>query len=152
MDIPGKNTRVDCHFLLQGIFLTQGLNPCLLCVLHWWADYLLLCHLGGPPGIIPYPQYDIKCRNDILEMIFWNSTHLGEPTGRCNSPQIINTCKNVLCARKVWAEMQMLFPPSEKSLRIKANSQVIVTWCQVLWLLGEKSRTSFLIKRPVEIP
>ena len=24
---PGKNTGVDCHSLLQGIFLTQGLNP-----------------------------------------------------------------------------------------------------------------------------
>ena len=23
-----KNTGVSCHFLLQGIFLTQGLNPC----------------------------------------------------------------------------------------------------------------------------
>ena len=29
-DFPGKNTRVGCHFLLQGIFLTQGSNPCLL--------------------------------------------------------------------------------------------------------------------------
>ena len=27
---PGKNTGVGCHFLLQGIFLTQGLNPGLL--------------------------------------------------------------------------------------------------------------------------
>ena len=26
---PGKNTGVDCHFLLWGIFLTQGSNPCL---------------------------------------------------------------------------------------------------------------------------
>ena len=25
-DSPGKNTGVDCHFLLQGIFSTQGLN------------------------------------------------------------------------------------------------------------------------------
>ena len=25
-DFPGKNTGVDCHFLFQGIFLTQGLN------------------------------------------------------------------------------------------------------------------------------
>ena len=29
-DFPGKNTGVGCHFLLQGIFLTQGLNPHLL--------------------------------------------------------------------------------------------------------------------------
>ena len=26
-DSPGKNTRVDCHALLQGIFPTQGLKP-----------------------------------------------------------------------------------------------------------------------------
>ena len=26
-DSPGKSTGVRCHFLLQGIFLTQGLNP-----------------------------------------------------------------------------------------------------------------------------
>ena len=31
-DFPGKNTGVGCHFLLQGILLTQGSSPCLL---HW---------------------------------------------------------------------------------------------------------------------
>ena len=34
-DFPGKNTGVDCHALLQGIFLTQGSNLCLLCLLRW---------------------------------------------------------------------------------------------------------------------
>ena len=29
-DFPGKNTEVCCHFLLKGIFLTQGPNPCFL--------------------------------------------------------------------------------------------------------------------------
>ena len=29
-DFPGKNTGMGCHFLLQGIFLTQGLNLGLL--------------------------------------------------------------------------------------------------------------------------
>ena len=29
-NFPGKNTVMGCHFLLQGIFLTQGLNPGLL--------------------------------------------------------------------------------------------------------------------------
>ena len=28
-DFLGKNTGVGCHFLLQGIFPTQGSNPCL---------------------------------------------------------------------------------------------------------------------------
>ena len=28
-DSPGKNTEVDCYALVQGIFWTQGSNPCL---------------------------------------------------------------------------------------------------------------------------
>ena len=38
---PGKNTGVGCHFLFQGIFSTQRLNPLLLHLLHWQADSLL---------------------------------------------------------------------------------------------------------------
>ena len=44
---PGKNTGVDCHFLLQRIFPTQGLNPGLLhCrqilyqLRYWWNGFL----------------------------------------------------------------------------------------------------------------
>ena len=33
-DSPGKNTGVGCHALLQGIFLTQGSNLHLLCLLQ----------------------------------------------------------------------------------------------------------------------
>ena len=36
---------MGCHFLLQGIFPTQGLNQC---VLHWQVDSLLLIHRGSP--------------------------------------------------------------------------------------------------------
>ena len=36
---------VSCYFLLQGIFLDQGLDPCLL---HWQVDYLPLSHQGRP--------------------------------------------------------------------------------------------------------
>ena len=45
-DSPGKNTGVECHFLLQGIFPTQGLNPHLLCLLHWQASSLPLALPG----------------------------------------------------------------------------------------------------------
>ena len=40
-DSPGKNTGVSCHAFLQGIFLTQGSNPSLLCLqpCRW-----ILCH------------------------------------------------------------------------------------------------------------
>ena len=47
-DSPGKNARVGCLFLLQRIFLTQGSNPRLLCLLHWQTDSLPRSHLGSP--------------------------------------------------------------------------------------------------------
>ena len=41
-DFPGKNIGVSFHFLLQGIFLTQGWNSHLL---HWQVDSSPLSHL-----------------------------------------------------------------------------------------------------------
>ena len=53
---PGKNAGVGCHFLLQGIFPTQGLILCLLHLLHWQVGSLPLSHLLVPsPGIKPTP-------------------------------------------------------------------------------------------------
>ena len=40
LDSPGKNTGVGCHFLLQGIFPTQGSNPHLLVSPALQADSL----------------------------------------------------------------------------------------------------------------
>ena len=33
-----RNTRMGCHFLLQGIFPTQGSHSHLLRLLPWWVD------------------------------------------------------------------------------------------------------------------
>ena len=48
-DLPGKNTRVGSHFLLQVLFLTQGLNPRLLL---WQVDSLPPRHEGNPEGLL----------------------------------------------------------------------------------------------------
>ena len=48
MDSPGKNTGVGSHSLLQGIFLTQGLNPGLLHYRH-----SLLSEPPGKPQLQP---------------------------------------------------------------------------------------------------
>ena len=53
-DSPGNNTGVDCCFLLQGIFPTQGWNLSLLCLLHWQVSSLQ----PVPPGkSIPLSQH-----------------------------------------------------------------------------------------------
>ena len=33
--VHGKNIEVGFHFLPQGIFLTEGWNPCLSCIGRW---------------------------------------------------------------------------------------------------------------------
>ena len=46
-DFPGKNTRLSCHFLFQGIFLHQESNLHLLHLLNWQEDSLPLSHQGS---------------------------------------------------------------------------------------------------------
>ena len=41
-NFSGKNAEGGCHFLLQGVFPTQGLNPCLQ---DWQVDSLPLNQL-----------------------------------------------------------------------------------------------------------
>ena len=63
-DSPGKNTGVGCQFLLQGVFPTQGSNPCLLHPLHQQAGSLPLSHEGNPFNVLPY---------------LFSSLHISEP-------------------------------------------------------------------------
>ena len=59
MGVSTKSTGVGCHALLQGIFLTQGSNLRLLCLLNCRQILYALRHLGSPkensrwPGIEP---------------------------------------------------------------------------------------------------
>ena len=48
MGILQAGSGVGCHALLQGIFLTQGSDPCLLCLLHWQVGSLSLAPPGKP--------------------------------------------------------------------------------------------------------
>ena len=55
---------MGCHFLLQGVFLTQGQKLRLLCLLHWQADPLH--HLGSLQSLLKAtyrPQYLNKQTN-----------------------------------------------------------------------------------------
>ena len=56
---PGRNTEVGCHFLLQGIFLTQGSNSHLFHLLHWQVDSL---PVGSPGKSLLTPSYLITAK------------------------------------------------------------------------------------------
>ena len=79
-DSPGKNSRVACHVLHQGIFPTQGSNPGLLhCrgILYW------LSHQGSPrilewvaclsQGDLPHPgiePWSLHCRQIVYQLSY----------------------------------------------------------------------------------
>ena len=78
-DSPGKNTGVGCHFLLQGIFPTQGLNPSLVHHLHWQVDSSPLCQLGSP--VFSIDHFNCHCPHifwtDVLYFMFHNKEFIG---------------------------------------------------------------------------
>ena len=51
-DYTGTNTGVGCYALLQGIFLPQGWNLCLLRLLRWQAGSLPLAPPEKPPILL----------------------------------------------------------------------------------------------------
>ena len=69
-DFLGKKTGMGCHFLLLGIFLTQGSN---LPLPHWQADSLLLSHLGSPKWKIG-PAYSTNFNQHLPSMPLLSST------------------------------------------------------------------------------
>ena len=48
MGFSRQGSGVGSHFLLQGIFLIQGSNLCLLCLLYWQTNSLPLAPSGKP--------------------------------------------------------------------------------------------------------
>ena len=62
---PGKNTGVGCHFLLQGIFLTQGSN---LGLPHCRQILYCLSHQGNPIGK-PTDYFRLKCLSQVMKLV-----------------------------------------------------------------------------------
>ena len=86
---PGKNTGVACHDFLQGIFLTQGSNLHLMCLLHWQAGFCFLFFFfttSATRAGICIDIYESKSHSVISDSLrpqglysSWNS--LGQNTG-----------------------------------------------------------------------
>ena len=56
-----KNNQVGCHFLLQGIFPTQGLNLHLLCLLPWQVGCLPLSPLSLSFSSVRFSSVSQSC-------------------------------------------------------------------------------------------
>ena len=74
---PGKNTGVDYHFLLHGIFLTQGSNSGLL---HCRQTFYHLSHEGRSPNKLVISQNTKKEKAfRFLKNSFTKGSHDGIP-------------------------------------------------------------------------
>ena len=90
-DSPGKSTRVGSHVLLQGSFLTQGLNPFLLCLLLWQMGSIPLAppekplHMMNPLLWGPVPLSGYRERQGTYPHAF--------PVPRENGSQSLMVCE-----------------------------------------------------------
>ena len=96
----GKNTGVGCHFLLQGNFLTQGLNPGLL---HYRQILYCLSHQGSPVAsfhiymdlyIYPWRRkwHQFSCLGNPMDGGAWWATVQGVAKG---SDTTEHTCTHI---------------------------------------------------------
>ena len=124
-NFPGKNTVVGCHFLLQGIFPTQGLNPCLP---RWRGDSLLLSHWGSP-----HSMYTYTCTTILICLLsnIWSNIKWW------NNILFIYCCKNlssqnILHDTLLWKQCKNMFHYHE--FVVKSNVRISVTnyfyYCQ----------------------
>ena len=90
---PGKNTGVGCHSLLQGIFLTQGSNPC---PLHCRQ---ILYNLS-PQGT----ESQISCLPLIRTHIIEFKTHFSSLTSYLDAS----------LQDFVWSTLALYYPPGDK--------------------------------------
>ena len=97
-DSPGKNSGVDFYVFLQRISLTQGLNLCLFCLLHWHSGSLLLV----PPGF----QNLIKARQ-------FPQRHWGFPGG--------SDSKESACNAGNWVQLLGHEDTPEKQMATLSN-------------------------------
>ena len=83
---PRQEYWSDCHFLLLGIFPTQGSNTCLL---HWQADSLPLSREGSPHHRTAHPKHV----NFIVHKLYLNTAifiHYWKKTPGCSVQRLQN--------------------------------------------------------------
>ena len=107
---------MGCHALLQGIFLTQGSNPCLFCLLNWQVDCLPLAPHGTPVDTY-------MCVTILLD--------------RCE--HVIHACVHEHpCTSTV--NPLLLAPPAPASVSDPCLSICPVCPCAYMWLLRVQAR------------
>ena len=103
----GKKTGVGCHFLLQGIFLTQGSKTHFLNLLYWQADSFTTEPLGS------LKRKDRMVKNTSIGKRQDTAPSYRKITqGVLASPLITTTLYNHMSPLKWWRQWTLLQLPS----------------------------------------
>ena len=94
-NFPSKNIGSSCHFLFQRIYLTQGLSPRPLHLLHWQADCLALSHWESPERVLLLLLFSHSVVSNSLWPYGLQHTRLP-----CSSPSL-GVCSNS-CPLSWW--------------------------------------------------
>ena len=116
-NFPGKNIGMGCHFLLQGIFWTQGQS---LCLLHWQVGSFT----AAPPGKPFSPVLILVC---LVQFILFY-------VGNTAFPCVINLLTIQRLKQIFWQNIKMLIM---NNLRTSVFSfykppVVLCAWCILL--------------------
>ena len=95
-DFPGEHTGVGCHFLLQGIFPTRGLNP-----------HLLHCQLDSLPLSYQESLSSLFCNLNTMRLTFpfWRKGWIFGPG--TSTLQHYSLCGDCYwhCIQSTWEEI-----------------------------------------------
>ena len=125
---PSKNTKVGCHFLFQGIFLTQGSNPRLLSLLHWQVDSWPLSHLGSPMVFVWEPTKTALEQHTCEETLYMTevSLYIYEETVNI----LVQFSRSVMSDSLRPHESQHARPPCPSPTpRVHPDSHPSSQWC-----------------------
>ena len=134
---------MSCHFLLQRIFLTQGLSPALLHLLQ--VDYLPLSHVGSPLTQQALNKHHPFSRH--LSSFYWEP-NLHEALVSVSKAVVTMRCHKTLEARSLKLRCWRILPglPSAPLAFLTCSCSTDIVSCLVTW---PSARVAFVTRTPV---
>ena len=126
LDFPGKSTGMGCHFLLQGIFPTQGLNPGLP---HCRQTLYRLSHQGSPTWLSMH-IYCVLLFLLLLHQLLLRSSGTG--SRRLGTPAIRTWELEETISSHYW-EIKQEIPAAGNNVLLN-SAQALHAVCFFIWL------------------
>ena len=126
MGFPRQEFGMGCHFLLQGILPTHGLN---LSLLRWQMDSLPLSHQGSPNMVLPFHKIDSRHTSLSSSGMCWikpfMTSHLSSANQLCDL-QVDKYQMKISFGVSIWENTMM----KGALVRLKESGTLVTDQCQ----------------------